>query len=859
MEYLPENLPVYLIGADYSGKHNKLFLIFYDPKSQKLYCQQGSDHEPYCLTNLSPMELNMIEPLKKHPSFERFEMVSKYDALHDKDITVTKIIVKDPRAIGGGRPKENIRDIIPDNWEGAKVWEARIVYDNCYIYDKELEMGMPYKLYNGELIEGDLPFEVRGKINEVSEKIGLGKVRDSLEAEEKENKQYRWLSYFEFPIPEFRRVALDIEVLGEAETRVPDANKAIYPVISACLIGSDGKRRVLVLLRKGVEIGEEIVNASMEFYDKEEDLLREIFKAIEEYPFVITFNGDNFDLSYLYNRAIKTFKFDKEDIPILPRRRILKIRNSIHIDLYRFFFNRSLKNYAFKAKYKSISLNEIGRALIGKGKIHTDEDVWLATEMKKWSYTQLAKYNVQDGDITLELTTYNDSLVMRLMVILSRLSAIPIEDLIRLPISAWIRGMFYYEHRRRDYLIPNSYDIKELKGETVTKAVIKGKKYKGAIVIKPVAGVHFNVAVMDFASLYPSILKIKNLGYATVCCPHKDCQTNKIPKTSHWVCTQNMAMEAEIIGLLRDLRVFHYKTLGKTDPFYSVVEQAIKVFLNASYGVFGDDSFSLYCPPVAESITATGRHSIEETIKHAQSIGVEILYGDTDSVFMKNPTKEQVQQMVDWSIETLGLDLDVDKEYRYVCLSSRKKNYLGVTPNGNVDVKGMSGKKKHIPIIIKTAFNVTKKYLAEAKTKKEVEVIKKTLKKIIRDVYFRIKRRNFDLEEMAFRFTLGKSPNLYEKTTPQHVRAARMLEKEGIYLKKGDAISFIKCIPFKWSPDRDTKPVKVSVKPLQLAKKEDVNVIKYHEILQSTFEQLLDALEIDYNSVIGLIKLEQFM
>jgi len=339
---------------------------------------------------------------------------------------------------------------------------------------------------------------------------------------------------------------------------------------------------------------------------------------------------------------------------------------------------------------------------------------------------------------------------------------------------------------------------------------------------------------------------------------NNECKDNKIPKTPHHVCIKNKAMEAEIIGLLRDLRVFHYKQLGKKDSFYNCVEQAIKVYLNASYGVFGDDSFDLYCPPVAESITAVGRHSIEETIKYAQSIGIEVLYGDTDSVFMKNPTKEQIKQMVDWSIRTLGLDLDIDKEYRYVCLSSRKKNYLGVTSDGSVDVKGMTGKKKHIPFIIKGAFNMTKKYLAEAKSPEEVEAIKKALKKVIRNVYFRIKRRDFELEELAFHFVLGKSPNAYEKTTPQHVRAARMLEREGIYMKKGEMISFVKCIPFKWSPDRDTKPIKVNVKPLQLAKKEDVDITKYHEILQSTFEQLLDALDISYDSVIGLMKMEDF-
>jgi DNA polymerase I len=92
-----------------------------------------------------------------------------------------------------------------------------------------------------------------------------------------------------------------------------------------------------------------------------------------------------------------------------------------------------------------------------------------------------------------------------------------------------------------------------MKGKTATKAIIKGKKYKGAIVVEPVPGVHFNVAVMDFPSLYPSIIKVWNLGYQSILCPHSECRRNLIPDTPHWVCTKKRALESLLIGSLRDL------------------------------------------------------------------------------------------------------------------------------------------------------------------------------------------------------------------------------------------------------------------------------------------------------------------
>jgi len=136
---------------------------------------------------------------------------------------------------------------------------------------------------------------------------------------------------------------------------------------------------------------------------------------------------------------------------------------------------------------------------------------------------------------------------------------------------------------------------------------------------------------------------------------------------------------------------------------------------------------------------------------------------------------------------------------------------------------------------------------------------KKALRQVVQDIYYRIKRRDFDLKEMAFTMTLGKNTSAYEKSTPQHVRAAQMLKREiGIKLKKGDSVSFVKCVPFDWMPEDGNETIRVNVRPLQLAKKIHINTNKYHEMLKSTFEQILDTLGVDYDSVIGITKLERF-
>ena len=405
-------------------------------------------------------------------------------------------------------------------------------------------------------------------------------------------------------------------------------------------------------------------------------------------------------------------------------------------------------------------------------------------------------------------------------------------------------------------LIPNAEDILTIKGGTTTQAIIKGKKYKGAIVVEPVPGVHFNVAVMDFASLYPSIIKVYNLGYQTLLCKHEECKVNKVPETPHWICTKKKALESLLIGSLRDLRVKWYKVKAKdkTLPndlrsWYNVIQSALKVILNASYGVFGAQSFNLYCPPVAEATAAIGRHVITQSIERARALGIEVLYGDTDSIFLRNPSQEQIKILEKWSEKTLGMELDVEKFYRYAVFSSRKKNYLGILRDGTVDVKGLTGKKRHIPAYIKKAFDQMEERLGEVKSPLEFEEAKKEIRKIIRDRYLRLKQRRWGdtPNQLAFHVVLGKPLDSYKKTTPQHVKAARKLKDIGYDMKVGDLISFVKVMKGD------------HVKPVQIASNSEIDVEKYVAYLQSTFDQVLDALGLDFEEIIGLTKLERFM
>ena len=586
----------------------------------------------------------------------------------------------------------------------------------------------------------------------------------------------------------------------------------------------------------------------MKFYDSEKELIEDSFVLVEEYPVLLTYNGDGFDLPYLYNRANR-LGISRQKNPFYMMRDSATLQKGVHLDLYRTFSNRAFQIYCFSQKYTDFSLNSVCKGLLGEEKIQHEE------EIDDMTYYQIAKYCQNDARLTYNLTSFNNDLLMGLLVVITRIARMPIDDIARMGVSQWIRSLMYYEHRKNNFLIPRRVELDEKSMGVANDAIIKDKKYRGGMVVEPIEGIHFDVTVMDFASLYPSIIKVNNLSYETVRCPHEECKKNMIPQTNHWVCTKRNGLTSTIIGSLRDLRVNYYKNQARKKDnteeekqLYTVVTQALKVILNASYGVMGAEIFPLYFLPAAESTTGMGRHIILDTIEKCKENNIDVLYGDTDSIFVKNLSIEQSEMLINRAKDDHNVELEVEKEFRYVVLSNRKKNYLGVTREGKADVKGLTGKKSHTPKFIKTMFYELIDILTEVQNKEEFTQAKNRIIKKIAEYAKKIEGKEIPLTELAFNVTISKAPSEYVKTIPQHIRAAKQLENIR-EIKKGDIISYVKI---------RNKP---GVKPVELATQNEIDSSKYMEFMESTLEQITSSMDLDFDTILGKPKqtgLDQF-
>lgn len=825
----------FVLSTVYDAETNGAGIKLYDVEKKKVtYITDTYGHEPYCF---SREPLQKIQAIEFPPgTVKRIDAITKKDLLNERDFDLTRIVTPTPSEV----PK--VRDIV------GETWESRIKYHRNWIYDVQIVPGRRYwwDSNQNKFIPSqstsyglDIPKSV---IEQLSQYTGL------LESFQDD---------FIQEIPEMPIVACDIET-DSIEGQIPQAADPKFRIICICFTDNQGKEIALVLDRKerdkGTKPKDMPPHLQIERFDAEEDLLKRSFEILKQYTIITTFNGDNFDFPYLHERA-KFLKIGSySPIKWNRRNKSCDFKFGLHLDLYRFYHNVAIRTYAFGNRYQEETLDAIAQAILGVGKVTLEKEIF---ELSEWD---LIYYCSRDTRITLDLLLFENQTPLNLIFILSRISRTPIDDLVRTSVSNWVRSLFYYEHRRRGYLIPNPEDIQIAKGtQASSKAIVKGKKYKGARVIDPVPGVHFNVAVLDFASLYPSIISTFNLSYETILCNHEECKKNLVPQTKYWVCEHNRGIMADIIGFIKDIRVKWLKSESKKDgpqkEFYHILERSLKVLINASYGVLGSDRFQFYCLPVADSTTAFGRDAIERTIKKAKNLNVQVLYGDTDSIFLYKPTKEQIDELIQWSQEELGVRLEMEKIYRYVVLSERKKNYFGVYPNSSVEVKGLMGKKRNTPPFLQKGFKEVLAILAQVTTKEEFEEAKKQVVNLIRGIYQKLEKKKYSAEDLTITTQLTRPLHRY-KVQAQHVKAATQLndyyrnkyKNEEYFVKPGQLIRFIKTR----TTDRVT-PL------LLMTDNSKVDVKAYKSMIDSTFNQLFGALDIDVEEIAtGQVNLMEF-
>ncbi|RLI34789.1 hypothetical protein DRO55_06060 [Candidatus Bathyarchaeota archaeon] len=395
--------------------------------------------------------------------------------------------------------------------------------------------------------------------------------------------------------------------------------------------------------------------------------------------------------------------------------------------------------------------------------------------------------------------------------------------------------------RRENILIPRPEEL--MRGEVE-------RRIQGALTMPPKSGVYFNTVVVDFESLYPSVIDAYNLSYETIDCGHPECVDNRVPGLGHHVCRLRRGIYSILIGALKDLRIRWFKPLSRDESISpeerrlaEATAKLLKLILVSSYGVTIRIR-GLANPSLAESITAYGRYALKEAWNMAINSGLKPIYGDTDSLFLDNPDEDALNKLIRDVKRRLRLDLAIDKRYTLCVLPRAMKSYFGIKPDGTPDIKGVTAIKSNSPPIIQEVFRRCVRELVGVRDRVSFELAKGRMQEIFTEAVRDLKSGRVPLEELEYTVKLRFDPTeraMGDEVLHQPYQCAVQLLDRGVRVGKGSTVSFVKVKPFTYRGRTFT------VKPTSLVRgMHEVNVDDYIRSMRSSLNQVFRRLGVEF-------------
>lgn len=334
------------------------------------------------------------------------------------------------------------------------------------------------------------------------------------------------------------------------------------------------------------------------------------------------------------------------------------------------------------------------------------------------------------------------------------------------------------------------------------------KKYQGGLVFDPKRGLYDRyVLVMDFNSLYPSIIQEFNIDFTTVDRSDDDLSdVNKIPSVPSSDVAQGVLprLIAQLVNRRKDVKGLMKGSNVKpaTMKAYDIKQLALKLTANSMYGCLGFEGSRFYARPLAALTTHKGREILTHTKELATSLNLDVIYGDTDSVMINTNVTELAEAMkIGYDFKkTVNdkyrlLEIDVDAVFQRMLLLQKKKYAaLKMENNGTTttEIKGLDMKRREYSQLSK---NVSNYVLGQILSGEATEVVISQIHEYLTQVGNDVRDHKISLDDYIIYKRLGKNPEDYpDKKGQPHVQVALRMKAKGGDARSGTVIPYIFCL-----------------------------------------------------------------
>ena len=574
-------------------------------------------------------------------------------------------------------------------------------------------------------------------------------------------------------------MSFDIEVYNPTGSTRPDKD----PILMISLADNHGFRKVITW--KDFKAGLDYV----EVVPSEREMLERFVQIVEErdVDVLLGYNTDLFDFPYMRERAkvLKVkLKLGRDGSEVIARKRrlatVARIRGRPHIDVYAMIdFLATIGNI----RLIHYTLENVYKYFTGKDKLDIEFteicDAWDKGGEKAKTFL---KYSMSDADATLEIGLE----LLPMFFELARIVRQSPFDVSRMTPGQLVEWLLIAEAFRIGELVP----VRPVGEEFAERAE---ETYVGAYVMEPEKGLHENIVVFDFRSLYPSIIVTHNIDPSTIdckCCKpseatsvpelgYRFCKKRRgfIPTTLERIIKERVKVKEEMKKHKRDSR--EYRSLDAK-------QWAFKIIANSFYGMLGYPRARWYFKQCAESVTSFGRNYIYKTIEMAKNAGFEVIYGDTDSLFCKlnGKSKKDATDFLKKVNESLPgiIELELEGFYKRGVFVT-KKRYAMISEDDRMVVKGLEFVRRDWAALAKkTQEAVLEAILRDGSREKAAKIVREATKNIFEG--------KVDLDDLIIYTQLTMPIEQYRAIGP-HVAAAKKLKAKGASIEPGMIIAYI--------------------------------------------------------------------
>lgn len=426
--------------------------------------------------------------------------------------------------------------------------------------------------------------------------------------------------------------------------------------------------------------------------------------------------------------------------------------------------------------FSSFSLESVSRELLGEGKAIDNPWDRMQEIDKRFAENKpaLAHYNLKDCELVTRIFQHTDLMPFLLE-------------------RATVNGLAVDRHGGSVAAFSHLYLPRMHRAGFVAPGIgqVAPEASPGGYVMDSRPGLYDSVLVLDYKSLYPSIIRtflidpvglVEGLAHPDDVDSVSGFRGARFSRTNHCL--------PEIVRQIWQGREAAKKQGNKP------LSQALKIIMNALYGVLGTSACRFFDPRLASSITLRGHEIMQQTKALVEAEGYEVIYGDTDSTFvwLKTPHDEAGAAAIGQHLVTVinawwqahlteayGLESALELEYethfsRFLMPTIRgaeqgsKKRYAGLIREGETErmvFKGLETVRTDWTPLAQQFQQAL--YLKIFKEEPYQDYIRETVRQLLEG--------ELD-EQLVYRKRLRRPLSDYQRNVPPHVRAARIADEQ---------------------------------------------------------------------------------